>query len=218
MNARCSTTRWTGSAPGRAPCWCSGAKRASARRPCCTTLARRADCRVAAIAGVESEFELPFAALHQLCGPMLGAVDALPEPQAQALQVAFGMAAGRVPDRFLVGLAVLSLLAEAAAERPLVCLVDDAQWLDEATCQVLGVAGRRMLAESVLLLFAVRETGRRAAVPRPAGADRRGARRRGCPGAARRGGARASWTIGCVTGWSPRPAGTRWRCWSWSGG
>jgi predicted ATPase len=112
-------------------------------------VARQAsDCRVAQILGVESEFELPFAALHQLCRPMLGALDALPEPQAGALRVAFGMAAGTVPDRFLVGLAVLGLLAEVAAERPLVCLVDDAHWLDEATCQVLGVAGRRMAAES----------------------------------------------------------------------
>jgi DNA-binding CsgD family transcriptional regulator len=116
-------------------------------------------CRVAQIAGVESELELPYAALHQLCAPMLGELEALPEPQEQALQVAFGSAAGSVPDRFLVGLAVLSLMAEVAAKRPLVCLIDDAQWLDEASCQVLGVAARRLLAESVLLLLAVRETG-----------------------------------------------------------
>ena len=102
--------------------------------------------------------ELPFAALHQLCAPMLGDLAALPAPQEHALRVAFGLASGDVPDRFLVGLAVLSLLAETAAKRPLVCLVDDAQWLDQATCQVLGVAGRRLVAESVLLLFGVRET------------------------------------------------------------
>src|SRR5215470_15091047 len=112
------------------------------------TAALADDCRVVQVAGVESELELPFAALHQLCGPMLDELEALPEPQEQALQVVFGLTAGSVPDRFLVGLAVLSLLAEVAAKRPLVCLVDDAQWLDEASCQVLGVTARRLLAES----------------------------------------------------------------------
>jgi DNA-binding CsgD family transcriptional regulator/tetratricopeptide (TPR) repeat protein len=114
-------------------------------------------CRVAEIAGVESELEMPFAALHQLCRPMLGDLDVLPEPQQQALQVAFGLAAGSAPDRFVVGLAVLGLLAEAGAKRPLVCLIDDAQWLDEPSRQVLGFVGRRLLAEAVLLLFVVRE-------------------------------------------------------------
>ena len=114
-------------------------------------------CRVVQFAGVESEMQLPFAALHQMCGPMLGAMSALPEPQEQALQVAFGLAAGAPPDRFVLGLAVLSLLAEAATERPLVCLIDDAQWLDDASALVLGFVGRRLLADSVLLLFAVRE-------------------------------------------------------------
>src|SRR4051794_26215202 len=114
-------------------------------------------CRLVQVAGVESEMELPFAALHQLCAPMLRGLATLPEPQGKALQVAFGLAAGSAPDRFLVGLAVLSLLAEVAAERPLVCLVDDAQWLDEASAEVLGFVGRRLLAESVVLLLAVRE-------------------------------------------------------------
>jgi DNA-binding CsgD family transcriptional regulator/tetratricopeptide (TPR) repeat protein len=117
------------------------------------------DCRVAQIAGIESEFEMPFAAVHQMCAPMLDALSALPEPQQQALQVAFGLAAGSAPDRFVVGLAVLGLLAEVATERPLVCLVDDAQWLDEPSRQVLGFVGRRQMAEAVLLLLAVRETG-----------------------------------------------------------
>jgi hypothetical protein len=108
---------------------------------------------------VESELELPFAALHQLCHPMLGGLAALPEPQQQALRVAFGLTTGTAPDRFLVGLAVLSLLAEIGTQRPLVCLVDDAQWLDTASAQVLGFVGRRLLAESVLLLFAAREAG-----------------------------------------------------------
>src|SRR5215213_5511904 len=116
-------------------------------------------CRLVRVAGVESEMELPFAALHQLCTPMLAGLATLAEPQRQALQVAFGLAAGSAPDRFLVGLAVLSLLAEVAAERPLVCLVDDAQWLDEASAEVLGFVGRRLLAESVVLVFAVRGVG-----------------------------------------------------------
>ena len=116
-------------------------------------------CCVAQIAGVESELQMPFAALHRLCDPLLGDLDALPEPQQQALRVAFGMAAGNIPDRFVVGLAVLGLLAEVDAERPLVWLVDDAQWLDEPTRQVLGFVGRRLQSESVLLLFGVRETG-----------------------------------------------------------
>ena len=114
-------------------------------------------CRLVQIDGVESEMGLPLAALHQLCTPMLSSLAALPEPQQRALRVAFGLAAGPTPDRFVLGLAVLSLLAENAAARPLVCLVDDAQWLDEASSQVLGFVGRRLLAEPVGLLFAVRE-------------------------------------------------------------
>jgi hypothetical protein len=105
---------------------------------------------VVQIAGVESEMELPLAALHQLCAPMLGSLAVLPEPQERALRVAFGLSAGPAPDRFVVGLAVLSLLAEMAAKRPLVCLVDDAQWLDDASSHVLGFVGRRLLAESVV--------------------------------------------------------------------
>ena len=117
-----------------------------------------ADCRLVQIAGVESESELPFAGLHQLCAPMFDIFGELPEPQRRALQVAFGLTSGSAPDPFVLGLAVLSLLAEAAAERPLVCIVDDAQWLDDASSQVLGFVGRRLRAESVLLLLAVRET------------------------------------------------------------
>lgn len=118
-----------------------------------------AGCRVARIAGVQSELGMPFAALHQLCVPMLDDLTALPKRQQHALRVAFGLADGDAPDRFLVGLAVLGLLAEVAADRPLACLVDDAQWLDEPSSQVLGFVGRRLLAEAVLLLFAVREGG-----------------------------------------------------------
>jgi DNA-binding CsgD family transcriptional regulator len=114
-------------------------------------------CQLAQIHGVESEMELPLAALHQLCTPMLGRLDALPEPQQRVLRVAFGLASEPAPDRFVLGLAVLSLLAENAAARPLICLIDDAQWLDEASSQVLGFVGRRLLAEPVGLLLAVRE-------------------------------------------------------------
>ncbi|WP_433561006.1 AAA family ATPase [Nocardia sp. CA-151230] len=114
-------------------------------------------CRVAQIAGIESELELPFAALHQLCAPMLELAPRLPEPQRQALQVVFGDTAGPPPDKFMVGLAVLGLLAEAATEQPLVCLVDDVQWLDETSGQVLSFVARRLVAESVLMVCAVRE-------------------------------------------------------------
>jgi DNA-binding NarL/FixJ family response regulator len=106
--------------------------------------------------GVESEMELPFAGLHQLCAPMLDRLDSLPAPQRHGLGVAFGLESGERPDRFLVALAGLSLLAEAAEERPLLCVVDDAQWLDQASAQVLGFVGRRLLAESIALVFAAR--------------------------------------------------------------
>src|SRR3954447_12858896 len=107
--------------------------------------------RVAWIAGIESEMELPFAGLHQLCAAELDRLDALPEPQRAALCVALGLSSGAAPDRFLVALAALSLLAEVATERPLLCLVDDAQWLDAASAQVLGFVARRLLAESVAI-------------------------------------------------------------------
>jgi DNA-binding CsgD family transcriptional regulator len=118
-------------------------------------------CLVRRIAGVESEMKVPLAAVHQLCQPMLGHLKDVPAPQAQAMRVAFGIEDGRTPDRFLLSLAVLSLMAEASTDRPLVCLVDDAQWLDEASAQVLTFVGRRLLAESVLLVLAVRELGQR---------------------------------------------------------
>src|SRR2546423_13458538 len=114
-------------------------------------------CRVARAAGVQAEMELPFAGLHQLCAPMLDRLERLPGPQRDALGAAFGLSAGHAPDRFLVGLAVLSLLAEVAEESPLVCLVDDAQWLDRASAQALAFVARRLLAESVALVFATRE-------------------------------------------------------------
>src|SRR3954449_7203641 len=118
-----------------------------------------AGCRVARSAGVQAEMELAFAGLHQLCAPMLDRLDRLPGPQRDALGAAFGLTSGHAPDRFLVGLAVLSLLAEVAEERPLVCLIDDAQWLDRASAQALAFVARRLLAESVGVIFAVRTGG-----------------------------------------------------------
>jgi hypothetical protein len=114
-------------------------------------------CRVARAAGVQSEMELAFAGLHQLCAPMLNHAERLPEPQRDALQTAFGLATGPPPDRFLVGLAVLSLLAGMAGERPLICLIDDEQWLDRASAQALGFTARRLAADPVGLVFAARD-------------------------------------------------------------
>jgi DNA-binding CsgD family transcriptional regulator len=113
-------------------------------------------CRVERAAGVQSEMELAFAGLHQLCAPMLDRLDQLPAPQRDALRTAFGVGPGSAPDRFFVALAVLSLLSDVAEERPLVCLVDDAQWLDRASAQALAFVARRLEAESVGLVFAAR--------------------------------------------------------------
>jgi DNA-binding CsgD family transcriptional regulator len=113
-------------------------------------------CRISRTTGCQSEMELAFAALHQLCAPMLGSLQRLPAPQRDAVRTAFGMSSGPATDPFLVGLGVLSLLSEVAEEQPLVCLVDDEQWLDRASAQVLGFAARRLGAESVGLVFAAR--------------------------------------------------------------
>jgi hypothetical protein len=118
--------------------------------------------RVAQVAGAEAEMELPFAGVHQLCGPMLPRLDALPPPQREALGVALGLASGQAPDQLVVGLAVLGLLAAESEERPLLCLVEDAQWLDAASGTILGFVARRLLAESVAMVVSVREpTARR---------------------------------------------------------
>ncbi|MEU8124328.1 AAA family ATPase [Spirillospora sp. NPDC049024] len=118
-----------------------------------------ADMRVARAGGVESEMELAFAGLHQLCMPLLDRLEGLPGPQRDALGVAFGLREGGVPDRFMVALAVLTLLSEAAEEQPLLCVIDDAQWLDRASAQALLFAARRLLAEPVGLVFAARDPG-----------------------------------------------------------
>ena len=172
---------------------------------------------VTRVAGVESEMELPFAGLHQLCAPMLGRLGSLAEPQRRGLSVAFGLASGDSPDRFLVALAALSLLAEAAQERPMLCVVDDAQWLDQASAQVLGFVGRRLLAEPVALVFAVRtplqEIPRRITwriCPNSGWADWMSSRlgrcwRRSSQVRSTRASGPGSW---------PRPAATRWPCWN----
>jgi DNA-binding CsgD family transcriptional regulator len=116
-------------------------------------------CRVVRVAGVQSEIELAFAGLHQLLAPMLDQLEQLPVPQREALQTAFGMSTGPAPDRFLVGLAVLGLLAEVARERPLICVIDDEQWLDQASAQALGFAARRLAADPVGLVLAARVRG-----------------------------------------------------------
>jgi DNA-binding CsgD family transcriptional regulator len=120
---------------------------------------RATGCRVARAAGVQSEMELAFAGLHQLCAPMLDHAESLPVPQREALRTALGLSAGPVPDLFLVGLAVLGLLCETAGERPLLCVVDDQQWLDRASAQALGFAARRLAADPVGLVFAARIPG-----------------------------------------------------------
>src|SRR5271163_402857 len=120
---------------------------------------RASGCRVVRAAGVESEMELAFAGLHQLLAPVLDRLEGLPGPQREALGTAFGVSAGPAPDRFLVGLAVLGLVSEVAAERPLVCVVDDEQWLDRASVQALGFVSRRLAADPVGLVFAARVAG-----------------------------------------------------------
>src|SRR4051794_30145568 len=107
--------------------------------------------------GVESEMELAYAALHQLCAPLLDGLPELPEPQRDALRTIFGQYPGPPPERFMVGLSVLSLVSNAARPTPLLCLVEDAQWLDQSSAQVLGFVARRLQAESILMVFSSRE-------------------------------------------------------------
>ena len=135
------------------------ARPGSARRPCSSSWSNRAEgCQVGRAAGVESELELAYAGLHQLCSSYLDRIGTLPVPQREALGTVFGLQPGTVPDRFLLGLAVLTLLSEVAEEQPLICVVDDAQWLDQASAQTLEFVARRLAAEPVGLVFAVRET------------------------------------------------------------
>src|SRR5919204_4897184 len=120
-------------------------------------LVERADAlRVARAVGVQSDMELAFAGLQQLCGPLLAGFDHLPTPQSEAIRVAFGLTGGPAPDPFLVALGTLGLLSNAASDWPVVCVVDDAQWLDRTSSQILTFVARRLQAESVGLIFAVR--------------------------------------------------------------
>src|SRR3984957_15608045 len=121
--------------------------------------ARASDCQVVRVSGLQSEMEFAFASLHQVLAPMLDRLERLPAPQAGALRAVVGISAGPPPDRFLVALAVLSLLAETAADRPLVCVIDDEQWLDQASAQALGFAARRLAADPVALVFGARLPG-----------------------------------------------------------
>src|SRR5882757_1788865 len=114
-------------------------------------------CIVARATGVQADMELPFAGLQQLFGSMPASLEPLPDPQRDAVEVAFGLRSGPAPDRFEVGLAMLGLLAEVAEQEPLVCVIDDAQWLDQASAQTLAFVARRLMAESVALVFAMRD-------------------------------------------------------------
>jgi len=120
------------------------------------TVGRAADMHVTRVAGLESEVDLGFAGLHQVLVPFLARVERLPSPQREALGAAFGRVTGMAPDRFLVGLATLTLIAEAAVERPVLCVIDDAQWLDRVSLDVLGFVARRLLADRVAMIFAIR--------------------------------------------------------------
>jgi AAA ATPase domain len=128
------------------------------------------DFHVVRTSGVEGEFDLDYAALHQLCTPILEFIDRLPDPQRNALGVAFGLVTGPAPGPLPVGLAVLGLLSEAADQQPLLCVIDDAQWLDDASGAALAFVARRLLAERIALVFATRQVGRglagKPAVPR----------------------------------------------------
>src|SRR3954468_24355701 len=122
-------------------------------------IASASDLTVVRAVGVQSDMELGFASLHQLCAPLLDRLPELPEPQRRAVEIVFGLTAGLAPDRFFVGLAVLGLFAAAAEQRPLLCVVDDALWLDQASALTLAFVTRRLLAEPVAIVFSAREPG-----------------------------------------------------------
>src|SRR3954453_5063468 len=160
-------------------------------------IASAPDATIVRAVGVQSDMELPYAALHQLCGPLLDRLKALPVPQRRAMEIVFGVTAGEAPDRFLVGLAVLSLFSEVAEQRPLLCVVDDAQWLDQASALTLAFVARRLLAGPVAFGFGGGAVGvLRPAPPGRAGCDRfrRARARRGAsPRVRAAGGWRAQW-------------------------
>ena len=158
VSVRCWTGWWPRHGRGTARYWPCGARQASARPLCWNTFAgTRPGAASPGPRAWSLEAGFRFAGLHQLCVPFLGRLGQLPGPQRDALESAFGLSDGDAPDRFLVGLAVLGLLADAAGQQPLICLIDDAQWLDQASAQTLTFVGRRLLAEPVALVFAARD-------------------------------------------------------------
>ena len=161
-SARCSTGSWQTRARGSSAVLVIRGEAGIGKTALLRYAARQASgFRVAQVAGVEAEMELPFSGIHQLCAPVLDQLDALAQPQQNALNVALGLAPGDVPDRFLVGLAVLGLLSAAAEERPLLCLVEDAHWLDAASGLILGFVARRLQADSLAIVAAIREPNTR---------------------------------------------------------
>ena len=181
-------------------------------------LVRRAvGCRIAQAAGVESEIELAFAGLHQLCAPFLDRVQRLPGPQRDALGTAFSMRSGAEPDRFTVGLAVLNLLSEVTRERPLICVADDVQWRDLASAQALAFVARHITAIPAAVVLGVRPHGAGQALTGLAELVVRGLAE-GDARALLEAASSARWTSGCGTGSWPRQAATRGPCWSWRSG
>ena len=170
--------------------------------------------RTVEVEGVQAEMELAFAGIHQLCSPLLDGLEALAEPQQNALRVALGVLSGDAPDRFLVAVAVLNLLAATAEERPLLCLVDDAQWLDAASVQALGFVARRLLAEPVAMIFSLREPTSSARARRPRRSYRSTVSMSRMRALCCREPYRAGSTTASATGSSPRPGAIRWRWWS----
>ena len=157
---RCSSASWMTRVPGTGVRWCSTENQAWARLLSSTSrLSSQGTARSFAPPVSRGETELPYAALQQLSGPIFGLSERLPDPQREALSVAFGLSSGHAPNPLLVGLAVLGLLAEAANDQPLLCVVDDAQWLDRASARALAFVARRLLADRIALLFAARERG-----------------------------------------------------------
>ncbi len=164
--------------------------------------------------GVEADMELPYASLHQVCAPFLDGIEELPQPQRDALRVAFGTAVGDPPDRFLVGLAVLTLLTRASETRPVLVLVDDAQWLDQVSLQTLEFVARRLLAEPVAMAFAVRDPEGRSVLGGlllPCSSKALNPPR---PGNSWRALSEDAWRNGSGTGSWPRCTAIRWHCWS----
>ena len=174
-------------------------------------IASASDLTVVRAVGVESEMELAYASLHQLCAPLLDRLERLPAPQRQALEIVFGLSAGPAPDRFLVGLAVLSLFSEVSEERPLLCVIDDAQWLDQASALTLAFVARRLLAEPVGHRVRRARSPARSFNTSPE-LEVRGLTRSGRPRAAGLGWCASGWTSECASGSSRRRAVTRSRC------